>query len=140
MCKVIDLLVFILLGFCSFHDWRKRTIPVYLLIIISVTVVVSAIMCEGQGLRLRITGALIGMLFLFISKCTKEAIGYGDSWLIMVLGIHLGSLRAIGVLFVSSMLAGIVALLLLWRCRWKRSVTLPFVPFLTISYLGVLLL
>lgn len=137
MCKIGDLVVLLLLGLCSLSDLRKRTIPVYLLIVLSVTVAASAIVCEGPGIRLRLGGALIGVLFFLVSKFTREAIGYGDSWLILLLGIHLGSVRAMGVLFAASMIAAVGSLFLLWRSRWRRNATLPFVPFLTISYLGV---
>lgn len=50
------------------------------------------------------------MVFLLISKCTRESIGYGDSWLILLLGIQLGYLKAISVLFAASLLAGVASL------------------------------
>lgn len=140
MCKIADWIVFILLAICSVSDWKKKTIPVILLIMLSVVVAVFALLCNAVSMRLRVSGALMGVLFLIISKCTKEAIGYGDSWLILLLGIHMGSLRAVGVLFAASMLASFASLFYLWKYRWKRSATLPFVPFLSISYLGAMLL
>lgn len=140
MCKIADWIVFLLLGMCSVSDWKKKTIPVILLVMLSVAVTVFALICNVVSVRLRMSGALMGLFFLLISKCTKEAIGYGDSWLILLLGIYMGCLRAIGVLFTASMLAAIVSLFYLWKYRWKRSVTLPFVPFLSISFLGAMLL
>lgn len=140
MCKIADWIVLLLLGMCSVSDCKKRTIPVTLLIILSVAVTVFALICDGISMRLRVGGALMGILFLLISKCTKEAIGYGDSWLILLLGIHMGYLRAIGVLFAASLLAGIASLFFLWKCNWKKTATLPFVPFLSISFLGAILL
>lgn len=140
MCKIEDWIVFILLGICSVSDCKKKTIPVILLIILSIAVAVFAIICDAVSMKLRVCGAFVGLLFLLISKCTKEAIGYGDSWLILLLGIHMGSLRVVEVLFAASLLAGIASLFFLWKCHWKRNATLPFVPFLSISYLGAMLL
>lgn len=140
MCKIADWIVFILLAACGICDWKKKTIPVILLIMLSVTVAVFAIFCDAVSIRLRVSGAFLGLLFLLISKCTKEAIGYGDSWLILLLGIHMGSLRAAEVLFAASLLAGIASLFFLWKCGWKKNTTLPFVPFLSISYLGAMVL
>ena len=137
MCKIGDIVVFLLLALCSLSDLRKRTIPIYLLIVLSVTVAVSALLCDGPRIRLRLGGALIGVLFFLVSKFSQEAIGYGDSWLILLLGIHLGSVRAMGILFTASLIAAVGSLFLLWRSKWRRNATLPFVPFLTISYLGV---
>lgn len=140
MCKIADGMVFLLLGMCSVSDWRKKTMPLSLLVMLSVVIVCFVILCDTVSMRLRLGGVFMGLLFLLISKVTGEAIGYGDSWLILLLGIHMGYLRAIGVLFVASMLAGIASLFFLWKCNWKRTATLPFVPFLSISYLGAILL
>lgn len=140
MCKITDWIVFLLLVTCSVSDWKKKTIPILPLIALSVVVVACALLCNTVSIRLRVSGALMGLLFFLISKCTKEAIGYGDSWLILLLGIYMGSLRATYVLFVAALLSAIASLFLLWKCRWKRTATLPFVPFLGVSYLGAMLL
>ena len=140
MCKIADGIVLLLLVLCSISDWKRKTIPAMLLVVFSVVVCLFSLVCDNVSLRLRIGGFFMGLLFLLISKVTKEAMGYGDSWLILLLGVYMGYLRAIGVLFVASMIAGILSLFFLWRLHWRRTATLPFVPFLSISYLGALLL
>ena len=140
MCKIADGIVFILLVMCSVFDWRKRTIPVMLLIVLTTAVGIFVLCCDAVSVRLRVGGIFLGSLFFIISKITKEAIGYGDSWLILLLGVYMGYLRAIGVLFTASVLAGLVSVFFLWKRHWKRTATLPFVPFLSISYLGAMLL
>ena len=139
MCKIADWIVFALLTACSVSDARKKTIPYVLLLALGIAVVAFAFLCDGVSARMRVGGALMGAVFLLISKMSREAIGYGDSFLILFLGIHMGSLAALGVLFVAALLAAVVSLFFLWKCRWKRQATLPFVPFLTISYLGAIL-
>ena len=138
MRQIENWVIFVLLVMCSLSDLKKKTIPLMLLIVLSATVLGFAVFGASVGLRFRIGGAILGMLFLLISKCTGEAIGYGDSWLILLLGIQLGYLQAIGVLFAASALAGVASLFFLWKCNWKRSSSLPFVPFLSISYLGAM--
>ena len=140
MCQIEKWVIFLLLVMCSISDVKKKTIPIAFLLMLSATVMGFAIFGDSVGVRLRVGGALLGMLFLLISKYTKEAIGYGDSWLILLLGIQLGYLEAISVLFAASLLAGVTSLFFLWKCHWKRNTSLPFVPFLSISYLGAMLL
>lgn len=140
MCKIADWIVFLLLSMCSISDFRKKTIPLVFLVILNVVVVCLVFVCNDVEMKYRLGGVFMGLLFLLISRFTREAIGYGDSWLILLLGIHMGYLGAISVLFLASLLAGFASLLLLWRCNWKRKATIPFVPFLTISYLGAILL
>lgn len=140
MCKIADWIIFVLLGMCSMSDARKKTIPAVLLIVFSVVVGGFVLFDNAVDVKFRVGGFLMGILFLLISKCSKEAIGYGDSWLILLLGIYLGYLHALEVLFGASLLAGIVSVFFLWKRGWKKKATLPFVPFLTIVYLGAMLL
>ena len=140
MCKIAEWVVFGLLAVCSVTDWKKKTIPYVFLLALGITVVAFAFLCDSISVRMRVGGAVMGVLFLFISKISREAIGYGDSFLILILGIHMGSFAALGVLFVAALLTAVASLFLLWKCRWKRQATLPFVPFLAISYLGAILL
>ena len=127
----------VMIGFAvgaSICDWKRRTIPVKLLCIYSVAAVICSLSnIEGSGL-------LIGLLFFAVSKITKEAIGYGDSWIISILGLYLGGKRLIRLLFTASFLAGLVSLFWMWKRGWKRDGSLPFVPFLTIGLLEVIFL
>lgn len=140
MCKIADWFILAVLGICSVSDWKKKTISVLWLVLLGVAVICFTVICNPVDSRLRLSGALIGVLFLIISKCTKEAIGYGDSWLILFLEIYMGCVRGTTVLFVAALLSGVVSLFFLWKKRWKKTETLPFVPFLCVSYLGAMVL
>ncbi len=133
-------MVCIMLGVCSIRDWKTKEIPMLWLVFISIITTGLVVCCNAVSIHLRIGGVLLGLLFLFISKCTREAIGYADSWMILLLGVYMGGLKVLNVLFGASLLACICSLFYLWRYHWKRSATLPFIPFLTISCLGVLIL
>jgi len=136
MCKIADIIVLLLLGGCSYADWKKKEIPIIWLILLGITVLIFAVLNDDISIVQRAGGILIGIVLLLISKCTSEAVGYGDSWLILVIGIHLGGYRTLQMLFVASVFAGIVSLFYLWKKRWKRNATLPFVPFLCAAYIG----
>lgn len=140
MCQIADWMVLALLVACAICDWKWREIPLYLLIVMSVDVLILAIGCGGLRLGLRLGGALVGVLFFLIGKCTKEAIGYGDSWLMLLLGVYLGAMQLLQLLLIASVVAGIMSLFFLWKKRWKKTVAIPFVPFLVVGYLGVVFL
>ena len=136
----IDWGIFILLGVCGVVDARKKQMPVLLLIGMSVIVGGSLIFFKTEHMKLQIWGGLLGVLFFVISKCTNQAVGYGDSWIIMLLGISYGIFVSLKILFLASVAAGMGSLFFLWKQRWKRNTTIPFVPFLAVAYLGVMLL
>ena len=138
MCQVANWFVLILLAVASVIDWRKREIPMSLLFIMSAGITIFAIYCKDITIWYRLAGGALGMMLFVVSTVTKEAIGYGDSWLILLLGVQLGILRVLQLLFAASLLAVIFAVFYLWVRKWNRKATLPFVPFLTIAYLGVM--
>lgn len=139
MCQIAYGSVLILLGIAGVIDWKKREIPIWLLILMSVTVLFFSIFNKEVSIWHRLVGAAFGVIFFIISKFTKEAVGYGDSWLILLMGVHLGIFKALQLLFAASLMAAVVAIFYLWKRKWKRSETLPFVPFLAIAYTGVIL-
>ena len=139
MCQVANWFVLILLAVSSVIDWRKREIPITLLFIMSAGITIFAIYCKDITIWYRLAGGALGMMLFVVSTVTKEAIGYGDSWLILLLGVQLGIFRVLQLLFAASLLAVIFAVFYLWVRKWNRKATLPFVPFLTIAYLGVML-
>lgn len=138
MCKIADAVVFFMLAVAGVMDWRKKELPVWYLVGMSIGITIFAVCCKEIGLWHRLAGVALGVVFIGISKATKEAIGYGDSWLILLLGVHLGGLGALQVLFTASLFAAIYALFYLWIRKWRRNATLPFVPFLALAYVGVM--
>lgn len=140
MCKIADCVMFLLLALCAIGDWKKKEVSLLMLILMSVLAVVFACFCKDISLWMRLVGAGVGGICFLISKCTKESIGYGDSWLITILGVHLGGMRLLQLLLLASVVAGVIALFFLWRRRWKKHTTLPFIPFLSLAFLGVMFL
>lgn len=138
MCEIADLLLAIFLLWSAYKDWKKREIPLALLLGMGVVAVGTWIFCDFAGVQQRLVGILVGGLFLIISKLTKEAIGYGDSLVILILGLHMGVFQMLQTLFLASVLAGGLSLFLLWRHKWSKSMTLPFLPFVAATYLGVM--
>lgn len=69
-----------------------------------------------------------GIVLLFFSYLTKEQIGYGDSWLMLALGMWISAGELAFVFMAGLSLAAVFALLL-----GEREI--PLVPFLTAAYL-----
>lgn len=147
MRHVANQLVLFLLVFCAGWDVKKREVPLILLGIMGGIVVLSMIIAiisnpdswKTEQIWSKIGGAVIGGLLLMVSRITKEAIGYGDSWLILLIGLHLGMWDVLRVLLWASVLAGVCSVFFLWVKKWNRTASLPFIPFIAISYLGVIL-
>lgn len=140
MCEIGDGIMLLLLGLCAWRDCKEKQIPLTLLLIMSGAAVLFAVFCPRESLGAIIGGAFVGALFFLISKLTKQAIGYGDSWLILILGVYLGASLALQLLLLASFMAGVCSLFLLIRNHWNKRIGIPFVPFMFLAYLGVMFL
>ena len=140
MCKIGTWVIFFMLAICGVVDWKEKKIPVRLLVIMSLVIGVFSLLCQNTGTVSRLFGAGVGVLAFLVSRVTKEALGYGDDWLILILGIYMGGSKILQLLLWASLFSGMVSLFFLFKKKWRRDITIPFVPFLTIAYLGVVFL
>lgn len=140
MCKIADMIVAVILIATGYKDWKTRQISLRMLLLLGVAVVILRIAVAQDTAASTLGGVLIGILFLGISKVTRESIGYGDSWIIILLGIYLGGKKLLGVVLGACICASIFSLLTCLRKGWNRKYTIPFVPFLAAAYLGVVFL
>lgn len=139
MCEVVNGMMACFLGMAAYTDIKRRVISVRLLKLLTVFSVLIVILRQ-ENLWNTLGGMGIGILFLLISKCSREQIGYGDSWLIFVLGIYVGAKNLIWILFAASFGAGIFSMFFCMVHKWNRRYSIPFIPFLAAAFLGVVML
>ncbi len=140
MCKIEDVFVLVLLILCSISDIRRRGVYTWILISMSILLLIFCAFCRQQEIGSVVGGALIGGFFVLISRISKEAIGYADSWLIVLLGGYLGFCGVVTLLTIAFVITGLAGLIGLVFHRLRRNSTVPFIPFLTAAYVGVMLL
>lgn len=132
--------VIIFLLICTVIDIKTRKLPVWFMVVGTILAVIFRFLNWGQDTIVWMGGILIGVAFLLLSKYTKEEFGYGDSWMILILGISLGLWDVLLLLSIALTCSGLLALVLLKGEGWSRKVSFPFVPFLMLGYVGVLYL
>lgn len=75
---------------CSLWDLHMKKLPIWLFGVGTIGVVLSYIFCNDRTLLDIVGGTGIGGMCLMISKVTNEALGYGDSLLICLMGSYKG--------------------------------------------------
>lgn len=126
------------LAWVSVIDLRTRRIPVVLLIVWNLQAVIYRLYQVTGGREdaaLFIGGIGVGAAFFLISRVTKEGIGYGDSWMILILGIYLGVWEILEVLAGTCLLLVVASVICLTAKRMSPSFAFPFAPFLAAGYL-----
>lgn len=81
-----------------------------------------------------ICGGLIGI----ISIVTKGSIGLGDAKLLACVGIWFGLQTTLGIMLISTILSGLVGLILLTFKRVNRKTTMPFAPYIFVATIFVM--
>ena len=82
------------------------------------------------------TGGCMGIVFLLISRVSGESSGYGDSILILIIGIFLGFWNLMYLLLGAFSMAAVFSAVMMIKHRFNRKSSFPFVPFLAAAYLG----
>ncbi len=129
-----------LLAVCTYTDIKEREI--YIKVIIGFSLVEAGLFifgCLSDGMRFPY-GILVGVAIWVGSRLTKGGIGEGDALVLMTTGIALDVDKNIILLLGASMIAAAYGLLLILSGRADRKKEMPFLPFILMTYIGMLAL
>lgn len=118
--------------------WRK--LPINILFSGVPIAVLGAFFGQHSSLYLVTAGGCVGLFFLLISRGTREAFGYGDSILITIMGIFVGFWNILYLLMGAFTMAAVFSAVMMFRHRFNRKSSFPFVPFLAAAYIGGILI
>lgn len=128
----------IFLFICSVWDLYIKKIPIWLFCVGAGGIFLFYLFGFKENLFDGLGGIGIGFICLVISRVTKEALGYGDSILICLLGSYVGFLNTLWIVTIAFGMAGLFSLTFFIRKGGYNKKTIPFIPFLAISYMGVM--
>lgn len=120
-------------------DIRRQQLSL-LLLLSGFLFAVAGMLC-GRDIHplLLAAGGGVGIVFLMASRVTDESFGYGDSLLIVIMGSFLGFWNILSVLTAAFLLAAVFSAVMLITRKFNRKSAFPFVPFLTLAYVGGML-
>lgn len=137
------------LGIAAYMDLRSRCIKRWILFLYFWAAIAGHIVLialdggcrgfeDGKSLLLAefaeiLTGMIPGMLCVFLSLVTRQALGYGDSLLILICGASLGLTQCMQVIMIAFAGAGIWAVLQILFRKADGGKEFPFVPFLLVG-------
>lgn len=131
----------LILVFMAYKDIREHKVSVIMLALCSIIagIASSVVMITetSEIWKSHLAGLIIGLIFVGISKVTREGLGYGDSLLLCVLGLYLGIWSLLELLITTWMLTAVAAGIMLARSRFKKRASLPMIPFIAVGYITV---
>lgn len=137
----VEIFLFLFMGICAVFDGRRREIPlpvVWLGIVMALVLrVQGAIGEEGEWLWAA-ASVLPGVIFWGLSFITREKVGYGDGWMLIMVGLYVGLWRCCLILLAGLVAESAIALALLAAKRITKDREIPFAPFLLLG-MGVVI-
>jgi len=94
--------------------------------------------CNSFSLIDCIGGILVGGSVVLISKATRGKVGMGDGLILCATGIGLGLWGNLELFAFALFMAAVLCIMLLILRLVDRKKSIPFVPFLFLSYVGIL--
>lgn len=121
-------------------DGIKREIPLVVVWFGIITVVVLCLqgVIGEESFFMVALSVLPGLLFWLISFVTREKVGYGDGWVLIMIGLFVGMRKCFLILLIGLVAESVIVLILLAVQRISRDRRIPFVPFLLFG-MGVVL-
>jgi leader peptidase (prepilin peptidase)/N-methyltransferase len=136
----VEILLFLFLAICAVWDAVNKKIPLIVVWIGMAAAVIlrAAGVIETESWRMMGAALLPGFLFWVISYVTREKVGYGDGWILLLIGLFAGAEKCIAALMTALFVESIFLIILLALRKINRDKEVPFVPFLLVG-LGVII-
>ncbi|MBQ9700796.1 MAG: prepilin peptidase [Lachnospiraceae bacterium] len=109
-------------------DIRTRTISRKMALYFSIIITIAKLSLTPSASHI-LSSCLPGLCFLLIGILTKQALGYGDGIVVLIIGFALGLPDTIMIILIAFFSAAIISIILLIARKNKRY-SIPFVPFL----------
>lgn len=137
--KIEEVCTMVFLAVNTGMDFRKKEISLYLTGIYACAGIIFSVLSQRELWDMLLPLA-IGVLFLLFSFISKGALGSGDGWVLLALGLMMQTEDYINMICFSMIMAAGVSILLLTIFRKKGKTEIPFVPFIFLAYMGGVLL
>lgn len=127
----------------GYEDFRKKTISVWMLLIMLLIVPILKYLDfirfeEKINLRDIIATIIFTVILLLFCKITSS-LGVADAFVLGIVSVAIGIFNAIVVFMLSLLFVSIFSLCLLALQKIKPKDTIAFVPFIFLAYIGVLI-
>ena len=131
----IEIVLFLFLAVCAVFDGLSRRVPlavVWLGMATAICLQIGGAMGETNPLAV-VLSLLPGAGLLLLCFLTREKVGYGDGWALLMIGLFAGVYQCFLILLVGLMAESAVAVVLLALGKIKRDREIPFLPFLLLG-------
>lgn len=133
----------IMLCVCSVEDWREKKVSLWKIAVyagLALGYGILEVILFGERIDIwltqRILGSIPGIVLLLLGKLSKEAIGYGDGFLVVIIGMSMGFWEGMGSLLTAFFGIFVAAGYIFMKEKRSKGREIAFVPFLLMGMAG----
>lgn len=131
----VEIVLLIVLLVCSIEDLIFKKLRIWELVVGTIVLFVGIVFAGNIEIRGLFPGIVLSALFFLVSWMLKGNLGWGDSWVIGMMGLGLDFQSFVLALGMAFLLAAVVSGIMIFWKKSSRKATLPFVPFLLAGFL-----
>ncbi len=131
---IVNIIIFLYLSFSTYTDIKTNMISIKVSSFSLAAILLSLLLCNRLQLLDTLYSIIPCLIIFALSYLTRESIGYGDALLIGIVGIGIGFNKIILICTLAFILSAISAVFLIIKKKSGKA-TLPFVPFIFLSYI-----
>lgn len=131
----VEIALFLFLAVCAVFDGFNRRVPlavIWLGMLTAGCLRFAGLMGETSLMETALS-LLPGAGFFLLGFLTKEKVGYGDGWALLMIGLFAGFYQCFLILLVGLLVESAAAIVLLAVGKIKRDREIPFLPFLLLG-------
>ena len=132
------LLLFLMLN--TIWDVKRRQVLLWSILLFGIAGVFLVFRFQTVPVLSCLGGVIFGMAIGGCGYITRQAIGYGDGLVIMVCGIYLGFAKTFAMVFYGMLFCSLLSMVLIAAGRRTYKTQVPFLPYLLLGYVCVILL
>ena len=122
-------------GLATWDDVRSKKVRVIEIIIFGIVGLIIDFSIRPYSFLSILGGVMVGLMVYLFSVLTKEKIGKGDAFVVMVTGLYLGFQNTLLLVWLSTILAAVIGSIIIRKNNVNTDFEIPFVPFLLMGYL-----
>lgn len=123
------------LAICTYTDLKEKCINICVCLIFGIIGMIYKCVFENNNLLSLLQAIIPGIFIMFVSIVSKESIGKGDAVVISTIGLYIGEINTIIILFnglIASCITGIICILFIKK---EKKYRLPFIPFVSLAFI-----
>ena len=136
MNNYVEMMIIILFLFiCSYYDIKERVIYSNICLLFGLVGILVEVIVFSKDITVLLSGIIPSIFIFLVSIISDESIGKGDALIFFVIGIILGGIHTLVILILALIITLIYSIPLIVFKIKKLKNSLPFSPFILISFI-----